>query len=294
MKIVALGACHDRRALTLRALRALYRQDLPEGCSLEICLVDDGSSDGTGEAVRAEFPGVALLEGPGDLFWAGGMRFGWQGCVAARDPDQLLVFNDDIELYPGAIATLVSAARTLEAQGCDAYAVAGALKDPDTGATAYGGVVRDRWWYPLSFAAVVPSGEVRDCDTLNMNLALVSRAALSRTGFLSPEFTHRKADFDFGLRLRQAGGRVVVAPGPVGECGRNPAAGTSDEGDIPLAERWRRVTSVKEHPFSERTVYCRRHAGPLWPLVWPAPYLRACMLGGLRVLRTLRSRPTAD
>lgn len=294
MKIVALGACHNRRELTVRALRALSRQVLPEGCSLEICLVDDGSSDGTGEAVRAEFPAVTLLEGPGDLFWAGGMRFGWEQFVSAKDPDRLLVFNDDVALYPTAIATLHAAAEVLESQGCDAYAIAGALKDPDTGATAYGGVTRDRWWYPLSFTAVTPSGDIRDCDTLNMNLALISRGALGRVGFLSSEFTHRKADFDFGLRLRGAGGRVAVAPDYVGECRRNPVAGTSDESDISLPERWRRVTSVKEHAFRERAVYCRRHAGPFWPLIWPAPYLRACMLGGLRVLRALRSRPTAD
>lgn len=294
MNIVALGACHNRRELTLRALRALSRQDLAGDCSLEICLVDDGSSDGTREAVRAEFPSVILLEGPGNLFWAGGMRFGWERFVASRDPDRLLVFNDDIELYPTAISVLQSAAGVLESQGCDAYAVAGALQDPATGATTYGGLVRDRWWYPLSFASVAPSDDIRDCETLNMNFALLSRGALARVGFLSPEFTHRKADFDFGLRLRRAGGRVVVAPGYVGECRRNPVEGTSEESDISLSERWRRVTSVKEHALRERAVYCRRHAGRLWPLIWLVPYLRAFGQGGRRALRSLLSRPTTD
>lgn len=294
MNIVALGACHNRRELTMRALRALSRQQLPDGCSLEICLVDDGSSDGTREAVRAEFPSVTLLEGPGDLFWAGGMRFGWEQYVSARDPDRLLVFNDDIELYPTAIATLQSTADVLDSQGSEAYAIAGALKEPDAGGTTYGGVRRDRWWYPLSFTAIAPSGEIQDCETLNMNCALISRGALARVGFLSPDFTHRKADFDFGLRLRRAGGRVVVAPEYVGECRRNPVEGTSEERDISLAERWRRVTSVKEHAFRERAVYCRRHAGRLWPLIWLAPYLRALVQGALRALRSSVSRRTAN
>jgi GT2 family glycosyltransferase len=77
-------------------LSALWKQDLPQGCDVEICVVDDNSSDGTYEAISAQFPKTKVLTGSGELFWAGAMRLGWQGYVQNRNPDYLLVYNDDI------------------------------------------------------------------------------------------------------------------------------------------------------------------------------------------------------
>ena len=95
-------------------------------------------------------------------------------------------------------------------------------------------------------------------------------------GFLSPEFVHKTADYDYGLRLGKAGGRVVLAPGYMGTCDTNPASGTVNEAGISVAERWRRLNSIKGQPARIRAVYCRRHGGLLWPLYWVMPYLRIC------------------
>jgi GT2 family glycosyltransferase len=97
-----------------------------------------------------------------------------------------------------------------------------------------------------------------------MNLALISREALVKIGFLSSRFVHSKADFDFGFRLKKAGGRVFLAPGFMGECSRNSKVGTSAEQNLSFAGRIRRVLGVKEHPFLETCYYYRQHAGPFW------------------------------
>lgn len=276
MKIIALATCHNRKESTLRALSSLYRQRLPDGCELSICLVDDGSSDGTADAVRARFPEVELIEGSGSLYWAGGMRYGWEHNVKKQEFEYLLVFNDDVELYPDALETMLSAATSLEAEGSHAFAVAGAFRNSDTGELTYGGVVRQYWWHPLKFKKIAPADSIRKLDTVNMNLTLISRDALDLVGFLSPEFVHKTADYDFGLRLAQAGGLIVLAPGYVGTCDTNPAAGSVNEPGISVAERWRRLNGVKGQPARIRAVYCRRHGGILWPLYWAMPYLRIC------------------
>lgn len=291
MKIYALATCHNRRELTLRALDHLHRQRLPVGCTLNVCVVDDGSTDGTTEAIRRSFPQVVVLNGTGSLFWAGGMRFGWSQYVAKQDPDHLLVFNDDIELFDQALHRLLSAGAELEAGGCFAYAVAGAFVDPASEEVVYGGVVRSSWWHPLRFRKVAPTDSVQECHTLNMNLSLISRGALRLVGFLASDFVHARADYDFGLRLRAAGGRVVLARGYAGRCRPNPASGTSAETNLALSERWRRLTNVKEQPPRERAVYYRRHAGALWPLFWALPYVRVglgAVAGG--IWRALVSR----
>jgi GT2 family glycosyltransferase len=268
MKLVALTTSHNRRDLTLRALRSLYEQKLPTNCDVEVCLVDDGSNDGTVSAIRANYPNVKILEGNGHLFWAGGMRLGWDSWVAHRDPDALLVFNDDANLYPTAIEDLLAASRLLREAGRDAHAIAGALVDPRSKQTSYGGQVRASAWHSLLFRVLEPTGQIENCDTLNMNCVLISREALSRVGFLDNAFAHHRADFDFGLRLKAAGGDVVLAPSYVGEDSRNPPVfGMS------IMERWRKLISPKGEPFRERLTFCRRHGGWFWFLFWISPYL---------------------
>lgn len=290
MKIVALATCHNRREMTLRALSALQGQILPVDCDFRICVVDDGSSDGTRQAVAASFPSAVVLEGPGNLYWAGGMRFGWNNYAKLQNPDYLLVFNDDAKFSGNAVETLLSVGRYLKSEGCGAFVVSGALINPETGDLTYGGSVRKSWWHPLRFQRIQSSDAVQDCDAVNMNIALISRKALSLVGFLADEYTHGKADYDFALRLRAAGGRAVLAPGFVGECYVNSIEGTSSQLELTFAERWRRLTSVKEQAPRERAVFYRQHGGWFWPVYWVLPYLRVGIESGMDLLRRTLNR----
>lgn len=279
MRIIALATSHNRRSLTLSSLQSLYQQQLPSECELDVYLVDDGSTDGTAKAVAKEFPEATVIHGTGELFWAGGMRYGWDNYVKNEKFDYLLVFNDDINLYSNAISKLISTAQSLEKLETDMYAITGAFKDPKKNIVAYGGLKRNSVWHPLRFSKVTPNETIQECDTLNMNAALISRAALFKVGFFSDGFIHGKADYDFGLRLRASGGLVVLAPGYIGECSVNSLKGTSSEPNIPFSERWRRLTSMKEQMPSERALYFRTHAGLFWPLLWVLPYIRICIEG---------------
>ena len=279
MKIIALTTCHNRSEITLRAFDSLHKQSLPAGYSLDICLVDDGSTDGTSEAVKSAYPKTAVLKGGGDLYWAGGMRFGWDNFVKQQYYDYLLVFNDDVELYPFAVKNLLAAAKEVQNSGCNDYAITGAFKKPKTDDIAYGGVIRNSRWHPLRFGKIAPTNNIQNCDTLNMNLVLISKEALKQTGFLSKDFIHAKADYDFGLRLREEGGRIVLAAGYIGECSTNSIKGTSEEPNISFRERWKRLTSIKEQSPRQRALYYRRHGGWMWPIFWVLTYIRTFISG---------------
>jgi len=264
MKVCALTTCHNRRELTLRALNSLYQNQLPDGCVMEVCLVDDGSTDGTSQAVMELYPDTILLKGNGNLFWAGGMRFGWEEYVKHSSFDYLLVFNDDIYLYSYAIKRLLITAENIQYKGYRYYVIAGSFCNYLNGGTTYGGMVRSHPWKSFKFRKITPSEIVCECDTLNMNFALIPHSTLKRFGFLSNKFIHNKADVDYGLSLGGKGGHVFLVPGYIGECCRKSKLTTSAEHGISIIERWRRLTSTKEYPLSETFYFYRKHAGPFW------------------------------
>ena len=75
VSIAAILTCHNRKKKTLTCLADLMNQDEISKVDLHVYLVDDGSTDGTSDAVKQKFPQVNILQGDGTLYWNGGMRF---------------------------------------------------------------------------------------------------------------------------------------------------------------------------------------------------------------------------
>jgi len=91
----------NTRDLTLAAVRSvLERRD---GLSVEVTVVDNGSTDGTADALRTEFPGIRCLRSETNLGFAKAVN------RAARESngDFPLLLNSDAVLRPGALAAAV-------------------------------------------------------------------------------------------------------------------------------------------------------------------------------------------
>ncbi|WP_234542736.1 glycosyltransferase family 2 protein [Streptomyces shenzhenensis] len=275
--VVVVMACHNRRDTTVRCLRSLVGQCPPE-VSLRIVLTDDGSTDGTAAAARAIWPGIHVMQGDGALFWAKGMAL---AASAAVDYDFLLWLNDDVVLDPGALTRLLATHRALVGSGQDPL-VAGALRDPLTGAVTYSGVVRQSLLRPTRFTRVAPAHRPLLVDTMNGNLVLVPRSVVERVGQIDGKFEHGMADFDYGLRARALDCAVWVAPGTLGTCAGNSVAGSYMDLTLSVWERLRLMRTPKGLPPRSWLRFTRRHAGPLWPAYWLWPYLRLAV-GGMLV-----------
>jgi len=76
MDLAVLMAAHNRRDTTLLCLRSLFEGRL-DNVHLSVTLVDDGSNDGTADAIRLQFPSVAIIHGDGTLFWSRAMALAW-------------------------------------------------------------------------------------------------------------------------------------------------------------------------------------------------------------------------
>ncbi|MEU6375627.1 glycosyltransferase [Streptomyces sp. NPDC046909] len=108
----------DEAAVLPASLPSLLAQDYPGRA--EVFLVDDGSSDGTGELARElseRYGGLPLTVGsPGEppAGWTGklwAVRHGI-GLARAREPEYLLLTDADIAHEPDSLRELVAAART--------------------------------------------------------------------------------------------------------------------------------------------------------------------------------------
>ncbi len=233
-------------------------------------MCDAGSTDGTGAAVEAAYPGAHVVTAGPEVFWNGGMRRAWEVALQRLRPDFVLWLNDDTMLDDGALATLLETFDAVQAQGSTLSVVVGSTRDPGSGVVTYGGVIRRDKRRPMSYTLVAPGGAPVRAATMNGNAVLVSDAVTSAVGILEAGFTHGMGDYDYGHRVEQAGGQVWVAPGTVGTCARNPAA----VGGSTVGATVRSLLSPKGLPPREWFLFARRWAGPLWPLYAASPYVR--------------------
>lgn len=275
MIIQTLATCHNRKAKTLLSLRDLHQQELRKEIILQHTIVDDGSTDGTSEVISEIFPRVEIIYGTGNLFWAGGMRLGWEESIQEKKFDFLFVYNDDARFEASALEKLLKTSDDfLKAHGPAPLAIAGAFTDHSLTRSTYGGVILKHNWNPFSFTHTPPSStKYKIVDSLNMNGALINKDALTKVGFLSSFFVHGGADFEFGLKLRRQGGFVLLSPGYIGTCDKNTDSQTSKDLDLTLLQGFRRLIGPKELPPRQRFSYCRRYAPILWPAFWIYPYL---------------------
>ena len=280
--LAVLVASHDRRESTLQALARLERAVQHAGIDATVYLVDDGSTDGTADAVQARFPSVQLTRHPGGLYWCRAMHLAWTRARPQRHAWTLWL-NDDTLLDPEALVAPLALARQAVQAGRPSIVV-GATRDAATGALTYGGLALLRPWHPTRTRRVPPTAEPQACDTMNGNFVLVPEAVADRLGLIDPRFEHAMGDLDYGLRARRAGIPVLLCPGFVGSCSRNPRRGSFEDRTLGLARRWRLMMAPKGLPWRSWLLLTRRHAGAWWPLLFAWPYLRL-VASGLRGAR---------
>lgn len=280
-KVAVLLTCHNRKDKTLACLQALFQCELPESYFLDVFLVDDGSTDGTEQAVQEIYPQVNIIKGDGSLFWNGGMRLAF---TTALDKafDYYLWLNDDTLIYPLTIKGLIETSKALSKKREKAAIVVGSTQDEVTGQLTYGGVTRPNKWKKTSFKLLPIQNEPVECETMNGNCVLIPDEIAQTVGGMEPKFAHAMGDLDYGLRARKHGFSVWVMPSYAGTCGKNSSAGSFNDPSLSVFLRLRKMLQRKGVPLASWRIFTQRHAGFLWPIFWLWPYLKVILKGLVR------------
>jgi len=248
--IAILLTCHNRKDKTLACLSSLYTCIVPEGYSFEVFLVDDGSTDGTSEAVREQFPLVNVIIGEGTLFWNRGMNRAWSE-AAKKDFDYYLWLNDDTILHAYALSVLLHTSEQLQHR---VIVVGSTCAVNDTTIVTYGGRTS-------AGQVIQPTNETQTCNYFNGNIVLFPKYVYEKVGMNDPVFRHALGDFDYGLRAVKACIQLIVAPNILGKCDTNVGFSTWCNPKQPFKIRWKAFrTPIGQNP-EEFFVFEMRHGG---------------------------------
>jgi glycosyltransferase involved in cell wall biosynthesis len=210
LRVSIISAVRNRREITLQCLRSLGRIDTA-GLELEKIIIDDGSTDGTSEAVGRFFPDVKLIRGNGDLWCSGAVNLGIERALK-EDPDYILVMNDDTVFDSRFLQEMVATAEA------NPRSVVGALlllwDEPhrvfQVGPrwdTWYGG-----WRHFQEQTVWTMPKRAFEVELIVGNCTLFPAEAFREAGLFATRWLPHYGDAEFTPRLKARGWRLLIEP----------------------------------------------------------------------------------
>jgi GT2 family glycosyltransferase len=199
---------HNNKAEVLEVLGCLERQ---RDIDIEVLLVDDGSTDGTSEAVRRRFPFVKVLEGNGRLWWTGANVLAVADVMErAQHEDFVLLLNNDLSIDDVYVATLVACSKRL-----GRALVGSTIVDDERRDRMVAGLRlsrRLRVTEHTDASAIRQSDYDDQVDVLPGRGTLVPIEVFQRIGtFDRRRLPHYGADYEFSIRAKRAGFTLAVS-----------------------------------------------------------------------------------
>lgn len=268
MRIAVLMTCYNRKRLTKRCLQSLYL-NIPATITMDIYLVDDGCTDGTGDMVKKNFPQVNLIEGSGSLFWNGGMHLAFSEAVK-QDYDFYMWVNDDVTFFENPVRKMIETYNELSKNN-KRLIIVGPVMNATMDKQTYGGIVRQKSIIPLKLAQIPHKERPVKCDTFHGNCVLIHKSVVEKIGIMDPFYQHAFGDADYGLQATRNGCEVWMCNYPVGICERHDKANKWLDPTLSYRERRAAYHAKTANPYRDWKYFCKKFCGWNWWLRYWAP-----------------------
>ena len=209
-RVAAIVVNYDGKEVTLDAVASLRRMGYPH---FDLVVLDNGSRDGSVEALAAAFPDLRQLRLAENRGSASGYAAGFRWAFA-NGYDYALLLNNDVEVEPDLLDELVAAAERdpragavgpkcyFHGEGKRLWSAGGVLRFREAVTRERGYGELDRGQFDVETAI----------DYVNGCAILVRRAAAEAAGSWDPLYFICVDDADFCTRLAGAGWRCLYAP----------------------------------------------------------------------------------
>ena len=258
-RVAIVTPVHNRCDLTLQCLRSIERLDA-DGLEVFTVIVDDGSTDGTAEKVKAAYPNVQIVSGGGNLWFSGGMNRGFEAALE-RDPDYILSINNDtvfdrkllrnlIETAEKHPRSVVGALLLLWDQPHRVFQVAPKW-------SAYWGGFRH---WQLQTVWTVPDRPWK-VEIIVGNCALFPVEAIRECGLMDEKRFPHYGDAEYTPRMRRAGWTLLIDPRARAFC--QPNTPPPSVGKMPFGKKLRTLFLDKGNANSLwRRTYANLYGAP--------------------------------
>lgn len=193
---------HNRISVTRRVINCLQQQTFQD---YKLIAIDDGSSDGSGEFVKASLKDVVTIEGDGSLWWAGSLQSAYsylKGSNYTKD-DLVLIINDDILFDKN---FLQDALTYMKQFSNNTLLLAMALSSDGQRIIDTGTRIN---WFNFSFSQSNFEKEIDSLSTRGLFLYVDFFVRLG--GFYPMVLPHYLSDYEFTIRAKRKGGVLVVS-----------------------------------------------------------------------------------
>lgn len=188
---------YNRKEITLAYLENL--SDYGDLQRYHVVIVDDGSTDGTADAIRTRYPEVIVLPGNGDLWWTGAMARGMQYAYD-QGAEYFFWLNDDCLPIENALSQMESFMR----QQANTLVSASFYTAEATAPVRVSGF-RGRQ------GMLANAGEVVEVDGVSGWCVGIPRAVFSKIGPPNAwKFPHYAGDSMYTLTATRAGFRAYI------------------------------------------------------------------------------------
>ena len=262
-KVALVIPVYNRRDTTLQALKSLSRID-KRGLDVRVYIVDDGSTDGTSDAIREHYPETHLIQGDGTLHYAAGTNRGISAALE-WDPDYIVAMNDDAVFHEQFLQRMIATARK------HPRSIVGALlllwNEPHK--VFQVGQVWNAWkggWQiPDDLTAFRVSQTAFEVECIVGNCVLFPTEAIRECGLMDEKkFPHGWGDAQYLMRLRKAGWKLLIEPKAYVWC--EPNTNPTPLHELKPAEILRVLFVNKRHPLNlQRQFIARWESAPSRP-----------------------------